>query len=125
MLRLGALAVVAALCAVVVKKNVKELGLVLAVAAGVLILTQVMRELEGIRDLLDSLADTAGISSALLSPVLKTVGIAIVTKLTCEICKDAGEGGLASFVEIAGSVLALWVALPLLKTVLNMITGLL
>jgi len=123
--RLGAIAVVAALCAVVVKKNVQEIGIVLALAAGVLILSQVIGQMESVRGLLDTLAEAGGISSAVLAPVLKTVGIAIITKLTAELCRDAKEGGIAAFIETAGAIMALWVAVPLLKTVLSMIMGLL
>jgi len=122
---LGAIAIVAALCAVVVKKNANELGIVLALAAGTIILSQIIGELESVRALMDLLAEKAGISDAILSPVIKTVGIAIVTKVAAELCRDAKEGGIAAFVEIAGAVTALWVAVPLLKTVLSMITGLL
>lgn len=122
---MGAIAVVAALCAVVVKGSVQEVGVVLALAAGALILSQVMGAMESIRSLMDSLAETAGISEALLSPVVRTVGIAIVTKLTAELCRDAKEGGIAAAVETAGAMIALWVAVPLLRTVMSMITGLL
>jgi stage III sporulation protein AD len=125
MIKLGALAVTAALCALVVKKNVQELGLVLALLAGAMILTQVMGELESVRALLNSLAEAGGISDAVLSPVVKTVGISIITRLTSEMCRDAKEGGIAAFVEIAGAVTALFVAVPLIKTVLSMIMGLL
>lgn len=125
MIKLGALAVTAALCALVVKKNAQELGIILALLAGAVILTQVMGELESVRALLDSLAEAGGISDAVLSPVVKTVGIAIITRLTSEMCRDAKEGGIAAFVEIAGAVTALYVAVPLIKTVLNMIMGLL
>lgn len=125
MVKLGAVAVTAALCALMVKKNAQELGVVLALLAGTMILMQVMGELEGVRSLLDDLAEAGGISDAVLSPVVKTVGIAIVTKLTAELCRDAREGGIAAFVETAGAVTALFVAVPLLKTVLSMIMGLL
>lgn len=124
-MRIAALAVVAALCAVVVKKNVQELGLVLALAAGAAILLQTVGGLESVRALMEELADTAGLSMAILSPVIKTVGIAILTKISAEICRDAKEGALAAFVETAGAVIALCVSLPLLKTVLGMVAGLL
>ncbi len=124
-IRISAIAVTAALCAVVVKKNVKELGLVLSLAAGAVILSQAVGALESVRSLMDTLAETAGISQAVLSPVIKTIGIAIVTRLTSEICRDADERGIAAFVETAGALTALWVAIPLIKTVLSMITGLL
>lgn len=115
----------AALSAVVVKKQVQELGLVLALAAGVLLLSLSLEALEGVRAFLDLLAETAGLSPAILSPVLKTMGIAIVTKLSAELCRDAKEGGIAAFVETAGAAMALFVSLPLLRTVLSMITELL
>lgn len=125
MVRLGAIAVVAVLCAVVVKKNAQEIGIALVLVAGVLILSQVIGQLEGVRGLMDTLADAGGISDAVLAPVFKTVGIAIITKLTAELCRDAKESGIAAFVETAGAITALWVAIPLLRTVLSMIMGLL
>lgn len=125
MLKIAAIAVAASLCAVVVRRNVAELGMVLALAAGALLLSASLGALEGVRELMDLLSDAAGLSPALLSPVVKTVGIAILTKISAELCKDAGEGGIAAFVETAGAAAALYVSLPLLKTVLTMVTELL
>ena len=125
MLRVAALAVAAALCAVVVRKNVREIGIVVALAAGAVILTVSLDAIGSVRALMDRLGELAGLSPAVLAPVLKTVGIAIVTKVAAEVCRDAGEGGIASFVEIAGAALALLTALPLLEAVVNTITGLL
>ena len=119
MVKVAALAITAALCACVVKKQVRELGLVLALAAGALILGMAFQALSGLGVLLDSLSGLAGLSPAVLSPVFKTVGISILTKITAELCRDAGEGGIASFVETAGTVLALAAALPLVRGVVE------
>ena len=125
MLKLAVLGVAAALCAVVVRKSTAELGLVLALAAGAVILSGALGALEAVRALIDTLADTAGLSPAVVAPVLKTAGIAVLTRLSAELCRDAKESGIATFVEIAGALSALYVALPLLETVLRMVTGLL
>lgn len=125
MVKIAAIAVTAALCAVVLKKNVAELAMVLALCAGAIILTCSIEALGGVRELMDTLADTAGLSPAVLAPVIKTVGIGILTKLSAELCRDVKEGGIAAFVETAGAAAALLVSLPLLKTVLSMVTGLL
>lgn len=125
MLKVAAVAVTAALCAMVLQKQVQELALVLALAAGVLILAFSMDALRGLRAMMDTLASTAGLSGSILSPVVKTVGIAVVTRITAELCRDAKEGGIAAFVETAGAAMALFVALPLLEAVLSTITGLL
>ena len=125
MLRVAALAVAAALCAVVVRKNVREIGVVVALAAGAVILTLSLDAIGSVRALMDRLGELAGLSPAVLAPVIKTVGIAIVARVASEVCRDAGEGDIASFVEIAGAALALLTALPLLEAVLDTITGLL
>lgn len=125
MVKIAAIAVAAALCAVVVRKSAAELGMVLALAAGAIILSCTLGALEGVRELMDLLSDTAGLSPAVLAPIVKTVGIAILTKIAAELCRDAKEGGIAAFVETAGAAAALFVAIPLLKTVLSMVTGLL
>lgn len=124
-LKLAALALLAALCALTVKKQVPELAVVLALTAGVVILTQAMDALTGVRTLMDTLSDAAGLAPAVLSPVIKTVGIAIITKLSSALCKDAGEGGVAAFLETAGAALALFVALPLVETVFDTLSALL
>ena len=110
---------------VVIRKEVRELGLVLALTAGAVILAAALEALESVRALLDELAQTAGLEPAVLAPVVKTVGVAIVTRVTVEVCRDAGEGGIAAFVEIAGAAAALYLALPLVRAVLSAITGLL
>ena len=81
--------------------------------------------LQGVKELIETLADTAGLSPAVLKPVVKTVGIAIVTKIAAETCRDAKEGGIAAFVETAGAASALFVCLPLMEAVLAMVKGLL
>ena len=120
-MKLAAIAVAAAICAVVVRKSAAELSFAIALTAGAVILSAVVTALEGVRELMDYLTELAGLSPALLAPVLKTVGIAILTKLSAALCKDVGEGGIASFVETAGTACALLVSLPLIRTVLDMV----
>ena len=123
--KIAAIAVTAALCAVAIKKHVPELGLVLGLLAGALILSYSFTALKSVKEMMETLADTAGLSPAVLTPVIKTVGIAIVTKLAAEICRDAKEGAIAAFVETAGAAGALLVCLPLMETVITMITEML
>ena len=123
--KFAAIAVAGALCAMVVRKTAPVVVLVLALTAGLVLLSLALGAVEGVRDLMDVLAGTAGLSPAVLSPVIKTVGIAILTRVTAEVCRDAGEGGIAAFAETAGAAMALSVAVPLLRAVLETVTGLL
>ena len=119
--RLAAAAVAAALCAVVVKQHAREVGAVLALAAGALLLGAALGAIEEVRALADELGELIGLSPAVLAPVLKTVGIAILTRIAAELCRDAGEGGIAAAAETAGAAAAVLTALPLLRAVLDML----
>ena len=112
-----ALGLLGAVLAALLKKHTPELALLLVVAAGVWILTLTLDGLGAVAALMEELAGVSGLSEELLEPVAKTVALSILTKLTAEICRSAGESGLASFVELGGTVAALVVALPLMRAV--------
>ena len=117
MIRLAAVGVTAVVLSAVLRKNTPELAVLLTVSAGLWMLLLVADGLTAVVLLMEELAGQAGISEVLLEPVIKTVALSILTKLTVEICRSAGEGGVAAFVETAGAVLALLVALPLVRAV--------
>ena len=117
MARLAAAGVTAVVLAAVLRKNTPELALLLILAAGLWMMSLAAQAMGAALALMRELADQAGLSEALLEPVVKTVALAILTKLTAEVCRSAGEGGLAAFVETAGAALALLAALPLVRAV--------
>ncbi len=123
--QVAVVAVAGALCAVVIKPHAREIALAVSLCAGAVILVGVLQAAGEIKALFSALAEAAGLAPAVLSPVLKTVGISILTRITAALCRDAGEGGVASFVEVAGSVLALVVTAPLLQAVLDTLSALL
>jgi len=123
--KLAAAAVTAALCAVVVRKQSPEIALALGIGACALIVLDCSGALSSAAELVDKLAQAGGLSPQVVEPVMKTAGIAIVTRLAADFCKDAKEGGLATAVELAGTALALGATLPLMTAVLDALLELL
>ena len=117
MAKLAAVGVTAVVLSAVLKKNTPELALLLALAAGLWMLAMAAEGMGAAVALMEELAEQAGLSEVLLEPVVKTVALSIRTRLTAEICRSAGEGGVAAFVEAAGASLALLAALPLVRAV--------
>ena len=58
-------------------------------------------------------------------PLLKTVGIALISRAGGALCRDAGEGAMAGLVEMAGAFAAILVSLPLFRAAWQMLEGLL
>ena len=52
------------------------------------------------------------------------VGIALLSHTTAELCRDCGEGGIASFVELAGKMEILLLCLPLAREIIEEVEGL-
>ena len=124
-IKIAAAAVTAALCAVVVRRQSPEIALALGVGACGLLVLYCSGALGSVMELADKLVQAGGLSPQVVGPVMKTAGIAIVTRLAADFCKDAQEGGLASTVELAGTALALAAALPLVTAVLDLLVQLL
>ena len=57
--------------------------------------------------------------------LLKVIGISILTQLSGNLCKDAGESTVAMHVETAGKLLILAVSLPMFDQILELILVLL
>ena len=123
--KIAAAAIVAALCAVTIRKQTPEVGMLLTLAGGVMILLFCADALSDVLSVLRDIGNRSGLSDELVEPVIKIIGISLVTRITAEVCKDAKEGGLASVVEAAGTVLALTAMLPLMLAVLSLLSQLL
>lgn len=117
--------IMAAVCAMVVRKQAPELAVLLAICAGVILLLFCSGGLAVVREFMDELVETGGLTPEVIAPVVKVTGIAIITRLSADFCRDAKEGGLASVVEAAGSILALLTVIPLMSSVLTLLGELL
>jgi stage III sporulation protein AD len=121
LIKIAAVAVVGSVLGLVIKKNSPEMALMLTISLALVALYLAFDTIKSVTDFIASLADAAQISPAVLTVVLKAVGISVVTKLSSDVCRDAGQTSVASGIELAGAFAALYIALPLFKTVMDMI----
>lgn len=123
--QVAALAVVTAICCCALRSNIGSLSIALSITACVLILILTFRFLKPIIDILDRIQDMTGMTAAVFAPLVKVVGIGFLAQIAGAICEDAGEKTLHRAVEIAGSILSVYVSLPLLSAVLELLEELL
>jgi stage III sporulation protein AD len=53
--------------------------------------------------------------------VLKITGIAYISEFGAEICRDAGEGAIASKIEMAGKVIIIALAIPVITSLIDLV----
>lgn len=113
--------VTGAVLTLIIKKTNPELSTLLTLTICMVIVGMSMKIFSSITEVLDLVELESGFSSAYTAPILKCVGIGITARMGSDICKDSGQEAVASGVEICGAVCALYVSLPLIKTMLRMI----
>jgi stage III sporulation protein AD len=123
-LRIGALGIIAAVLSVVIRQYRPELALQIAIAVGVVVFLFLSAQLSGISSVVSALFEKAKIQPEYFMTILKATGIAFITEFASQTCKDAGEGSIAQKMEIGGKVLIVFIALPMLLTLLQQLLGL-
>ncbi len=117
-MRMSALCLTGALLAVLLRRSGGEMALLLALAvcgAATSLLLEPVEEAAAWGDL----------PLELFQPLIKTVGIALLSRTGSELCRDAGEGAMASVLETAGAVAAVVVSLPLFRAAWELLGSLL
>ena len=123
--RAAAAAVIGSILALLLRRYTPELSLLLAIVTGAFILWICAGIASHVTDTLRSVSEGADIPSSYVSPVMKCIGIGLVTNLSAQICRDAQQGSVAAGVELCGTLCALAVSLPLIRAILSTVEKLL
>ena len=110
-------AVVAAFLAVLLREQKPELALALSVAVGLIVLGALTKELRTVIEGIRSLLSGASLSWEYGKTVFKAMGICLITQLSADACRDAGERAMAEKVELAGKLSLMVLALPLFEKI--------
>lgn len=122
--QIAGFAVCAAALALTMRRIRPEAAPVLVIAAGALTALMALPQLAKIIDGVSMLAASGGVQDAYMTPLLKVAGISLLMDFAAQTCRDAGEDGLAMKVELAGRVMLIALALPVMDTLLSQILSL-
>lgn len=112
---------VALILIIVIKQYKPEFALYISIAAGLIIFFLVMDKLSGIIDLLMNLSNKANINKDFIIILLKITGIAILSEFAISVCKDAGEGAIASKIDFGAKIIMVAISIPIIASLLEMI----
>lgn len=115
--------VIAAVSVLFVRQSRPDIAHLLSIGAGIVIVVYVLGYLGMIVDVITDLALEAEINTVFLRTLLRVIGVSYLAEFGAQICRDAGENGIAAKVEFAGKVIILIMALPILLAVLESIVN--
>ncbi len=74
--------------------------------------------------MIEKIALNANINMMYVETILKIIGIAYIAEFGAQITKDAGQGAIASKIELGGKIIILAMAVPILTVIIETIIGL-
>ena len=121
LLKSAAGALIATVFGLVIGKHNKENAIMISIVACCMIATSIVRYLEPTVDFIKKLQLIGSMDSGILEILLKSTGIAILSEIVVLVCNDAGNTALGKTLQLLATAVILWLALPLLNTLMNII----
>lgn len=109
----------------VLQKQEKDYAIMLSLAVCCGIAWAVAAFLQPIVEFLSQLVEMGKIEENLLGTLFKAVGIGFTAELTGKVCIDAGNSAMAGMVRMLGSAAILYISIPLMETLMNLIQDIL
>lgn len=121
-LQIAIIAITASILAVTLKSERPEFSILISVAAGIMIFFVSSTYLKSVLNVLNEITEKINVDLSFIEIILKIVSISYICEFSSQICKDAGEGAIASKVELAGKILILFTSAPVMLSLLELLT---
>ncbi|MEH7441857.1 stage III sporulation protein AD [Heyndrickxia sp. MSNUG] len=126
-LQIVGVALIATFLALIVKEQKPNFAFLLIVFTGSAIFLFLVDQIYQIIFMIQKLAANARVNLVYVETILKIIGIAYIAEFAAQITKDAGQGAIASKIELGGKILILAMAIPILtvmiETIIRLIPG--
>ena len=120
-----AIALITCLATLIVKQVKPDFASLVTLAGGILILLMLIDYINQVFQVLNYIVEKTNLSPGLFGIVLKIIGIGYLTEFTANICSDSGSTSLANKVLLAGKIIILVMALPILTNIIDIIIDIL
>lgn len=124
-LQATAAALLAVIMFLILGKHNKELALLLTIAVCCMITVVAGRFVEPVIEFLEQLQDVGQLNSEYLTVLLKVVGIGFLAEVAALVCADAENSTLGKTLQMLASCVILWLSIPLLNSLLELIQDIL
>jgi len=125
MLWICALAAAGLFAALILKKDKPEYATLVILLTSFLIALRVMGVLERVLQEIGEWGTLLQDNRQYVNLLLKLIGITYLCEAAANLCKDAGYGTLGNHIELFGKIMIMVSGLPVLRTMLEMLEGML
>ena len=107
--------------ALIIKQIRPEFYIVVVITGSIVILFMIVDELRIVFEYFLSIFNKTNLNYELFSNMIKIIGVGFLTEFANGICVDTGNASIGEKIVIAGKILILCLALPIISSLLDVI----
>ena len=119
MIQIVGFGLIATVLILIVKEQKAMVAFLLAAFAGIVIFLALIGKISEIIAMLERLADQSNVNMVFFQTILKIIGIAYIAEFGAQVVRDAGQEAIASKIELAGKVLIMVLAIPIISVIVE------
>lgn len=112
---------IAVILGLTLRQQGKDMALLLSILACCMVLVVCMVYIEPVIDFIETLQSISGAQNEIFQVLLKSVGIGLIGEIASLVCSDSGNAALAKAIQILTSAVVLWLSLPLMQALLELV----
>jgi stage III sporulation protein AD len=120
-LQIAILGIVASILYIVLKEINKSFAFLVILVTGIIIFLAIINQISIIFEMIQTLGQKANIEGLYMETILKIIGISYIAELGANLTKDAGLSSVAKYIELAGKIFILLLAVPIITSVIEAI----
>ena len=125
MIQIVGLGLIAAILSLVLREQKPLFSFLLALFTGIIIFLFIVGKISAVVDVLQDIAGKSNINMIFLQTILKIIGIAYIAEFGAQVVRDAGEESIAAKIELAGKILIMFMAIPIISVIIETVMRLL
>lgn len=113
------LGLIATFLILIIKEQKPMFAFLLATFVGVIIFIALADKIANVIRVIETLAEQAKVNTLFLGTILKIIGIAYIAEFGAQVTRDAGQNAIASKIELAGKILIMVMAIPIITLIIE------
>ncbi len=119
MIQIVGIGLIATILILIIKEQKPMFAFLLTAFTGIALFLMLIGKISSVIQVLEDLAVKSNINMIFLKTILKIIGIAYIAEFGAQIVRDAGQESIASKIELAGKILIMVMAIPIVSVIIE------
>lgn len=112
---------IATILIVIIKDTKPEFTILISIVTGVIIFSMLLSKLSYVITAISTLSSKVDVNISYFNTILRIIGMAYIVEFAAQISRDAGQESIAMKIELAGKVMIMVLAIPILMALMDLI----